>query len=109
MLQYIRWNNFLLILQCVHFTPNPKPGKPIPDGQLVKTRPLLDFISNITDSMYCPGKELSLDKSMLLWRRQQVFRYCVKGKRHKYGIRMYMQTETNKIDSSHLHKGQPVI
>jgi hypothetical protein len=94
---YISWNHFLLILHYVHFTTNPKLGKPIPDGQLVKTRPLLDLFNKITDSVYCPRRELSLDKSILLWRGWLVFRHCVKGKRHKYGIKLYMQTEPNGL------------
>ncbi|KAJ8926270.1 hypothetical protein NQ314_021391, partial [Rhamnusium bicolor] len=42
---------------------------------------------------YYPGKELSLDESMMLWRGRLVFRQYIKNKRHKFGIKLYMLTE----------------
>jgi len=32
---------------------------------------------------------LSLDESMLLWRRRLIFRQYIKNKKHKYGIKLY--------------------
>jgi len=44
-----------------------------------------------------PGKELSLDESMVLWRKRLLFRQFVQKKRHKYGMKLYMLTEPNGI------------
>lgn len=46
------------------------------------------IIENI-QKVYEPGKNLSLDESMLLWRGRLVFRQYLKNKRHKYGIKFY--------------------
>lgn len=40
--------------------------------------------------IYYPQKELSLE---VLWRRRLLFRQYIKGKRHKYGIKLYTLTE----------------
>lgn len=45
------------------------------------------------ESIYYPGKELSLDESMMLWRGRLGFRQYIKNKRHKYGVKLYMLTE----------------
>lgn len=40
-------------------------------------------------AIFQPGKELSLDESMVLWRGRLVFRQYIKNKRHKYGVKLY--------------------
>lgn len=44
-----------------------------------------------------PGKNLSLDESMVLWRGRLIFRQFIKNKRHKYGIKFYMLTEPDGL------------
>lgn len=44
-------------------------------------------------AIYYPGKQLSLDESMILWRDRLQFRQYIKNKRHKYDIKLYMLTE----------------
>lgn len=41
------------------------------------------------NELYYPGKELSLDESVMLYRGRLFFRQYIKGKRHKYGIKFY--------------------
>lgn len=51
-----------------------------------------NFISDmcrIFQSCYKPTKELSLDKSLLLFRERLKFRQYIKGKKAKYGIKFY--------------------
>lgn len=48
-------------------------------------------------SVYYPGKELSLDESMMLWRGRLLFRQYIKGKRHKYGIKFYSLCEPDGL------------
>ncbi|XP_039315091.1 piggyBac transposable element-derived protein 4 [Solenopsis invicta] len=47
--------------------------------------------------IYSPGKELSLDESIVLWRGQLIFCQYIKNKRHKYGIKLYMLTEPSSV------------
>ncbi|GBP40875.1 PiggyBac transposable element-derived protein 4 [Eumeta japonica] len=46
---------------------------------------------------YCPGRQLSLDESMVLWRGRLLFRQYIKNKRHKYGLKLYMLTEPDGL------------
>ncbi|CAH1365982.1 unnamed protein product [Tenebrio molitor] len=46
---------------------------------------------------YYPGKELSLDEPMVLWRGRLVFRQSIKSKPHKYSIQLYILTKPSGI------------
>ncbi|XP_046687886.1 piggyBac transposable element-derived protein 4-like [Homalodisca vitripennis] len=54
---------------------------------------LVDHFNKKMDDVYYPGKELSLDEAMVLWRGRLIFRQYIKGKRHKYGIKLYTLCE----------------
>lgn len=45
--------------------------------------------------IYYPTRELSIDESMVLWRGRLKFRQYIKGKRHKFGIKLYVLYEPN--------------
>ena len=47
--------------------------------------------------MYYPGQELSLDEAMVLWRGCLIFRQYIKGKKHKYGIKIFTLCEPNGL------------
>lgn len=89
--QHMSRDRFLLIMRCLHFSRN-IPGQSEND-RLYKVRPVIDFFNNKMVELYYPGKQLSLDESMVLWRGRLVFRQYIKNKRHKYGIKLYMLTE----------------
>lgn len=89
-------DRFLLIMRCLHFTTNPPQGEN-PADRLYKVRPIINFFNDKMSAIYKPGKQLSLDESMVLWRGRLVFRQYVKNKRHKYGIKMYMLAEPNGV------------
>ncbi|KAJ8927090.1 hypothetical protein NQ314_020485 [Rhamnusium bicolor] len=89
-------DRFLLILRCLHFVRNPADGER-PNDRLYKIRPVINFFNDKISTIYYPGKELSLDESMVLWRGRLIFRQYIKNKRHKYGIKLYMLTEPNGI------------
>ncbi|KAJ8967170.1 hypothetical protein NQ314_003059 [Rhamnusium bicolor] len=89
-------DRFLIILRCLHFAKNPQPGENIED-RIYKFRPLLNFFSSKMIEIYQPGKNLSLDESMVLWRGRLNFRVYIKNKRHKYGIKLYILTEPDGL------------
>ncbi|KAJ8933964.1 hypothetical protein NQ314_013679 [Rhamnusium bicolor] len=91
--EHMSRDRFLLILRCLHFARNPGEGAPKPDDRLYKIKPVIEFFNNKMRNTYYPGKELSLDESMMLWRGRLVFRQYIKNKRHKFGIKLYMLTE----------------
>lgn len=49
------------------------------------------------NNVYYPGKNLSLDESMVLWRGRLLFRQYIKNKRHKFGIKLYVLTEPDGV------------
>ena len=60
-----------------------------PGDRLGKVRFLLDHLNGLSENLFTPGKNLSLDESMMLWRGRLIFRQYIKGKRHKYGIKCF--------------------
>lgn len=53
------------------------------------------------------AKNLSLDKSMFIWRRRLIFRQYIKNKNHKFGVKMYMLTESwGLIHNFMIYSGQ---
>ncbi|KAG5881484.1 hypothetical protein JTB14_026541 [Gonioctena quinquepunctata] len=87
-------NRFLLIMRCLHLSPNPQEEEPRSSDRLSKVRTLVDFFNNKMFTTYSPQKKLSIDDSMLLWRGRLMFRQYIKNKKHKYGIKFYLLTES---------------
>ncbi|CAH1995710.1 unnamed protein product [Acanthoscelides obtectus] len=91
--KFMSRDRYLIILRCLHFAENPRAGGAAPSDRLYKVRPLLDFFNKKMSIIYSPGKNLSIDESMLLWRGRLLFRQYIKNKKHKYGIKFYLLTE----------------
>lgn len=82
---------FRSIMRCLHFSDNNQPTNP-PD-RLKKVRPLLRHFLQRMDSVYSPGRELAIDESIVAWRGRLIFRQYIIGKRHKYGLKLYILAE----------------
>lgn len=93
--KYMSRNRFLLIMRCLHFSRNPDLGEAVSNDRMQKIRPVQNFLNEKMDQLYCPGKELSIDESMVLWRGRLQFRQYIKNKKHKYGLKLYLLTEPN--------------
>ncbi|KAG5894076.1 hypothetical protein JTB14_003933 [Gonioctena quinquepunctata] len=87
-------SRFLLIMICLHLSPNPQEEEPRSSDRLSKVRTLVNFFNNKMFTTYSPQKKLSMDDSMLLWREKLMFRQYIKNKKHKYGIKFYLLTES---------------
>lgn len=87
--EYMSRDRFLIILRCVNFSANYTNS----NDRLLKVRELVDFFNNSMGRVYYPSRELSLDESMVLWRGRLLFRQYIKGKRHRYGIKLYTISE----------------
>lgn len=94
---YMSRNRFLLILRCLHFSRNPVDNEPQPEDRLYKVKTLIDYFNEKMEAIYVPQKQLSLDESMVLYRGRLVFRQYIKNKRHKYGIKLYVLTESSGL------------
>lgn len=90
--EHMSRDRFLLIMRCIHFSQtNEEVGVDV--DRLSKVQILVDHFNKKMDDIYYPSKELSLDEAMVLWRGRLIFRQYIKGKRHKYGIKLYTLCE----------------
>ena len=76
---------FQLIMRFLHFGNNPD----FVGDRLGKVRLLIHHLNDTMAELYVPGKDLSVDESMMLFRGRLVFRQYIKNKRHKYGVKYY--------------------
>ncbi|CAG5006200.1 unnamed protein product [Parnassius apollo] len=83
-------NRFQLILRCLHFVEEGDDP-----ARMKKCKMIINTFNETMDRIYYPGRNLSLDKSMVLFRGRLIFRRYIKGKRHKYGIKLYILLEPN--------------
>ena len=70
-------NRFQLLLRFSHFSDN----ESIEKGQLSKVKLFLDHLNDTMRQIYVPGKDLSLDELMMLWRGRLIFRQYIKNKK----------------------------
>lgn len=90
-------NRFLLILRALHFAKNPEVNEKTPADRLYKIRNIINLFNSRMSEIYYPGREISLDESMVLWRGRLIFRQYIPNKRHRYGIKLYMITTPTGI------------
>lgn len=83
--------SFLLLQRFWHFdNPNAR------ESRLQKISPLMDHFNQTMGSIYCK-KDLSFHESMVLRRSCLKFRLYIKGKRHKYGVKLYELCESTNL------------
>ena len=85
-------NRFELLLKFWHFADNTTAE---PGDRLGKLKNIVDSLLNRFQSIYYPEKQLSIDEAMVLWRGRLVFRQYIPGKRHKYGVKLYLLCESS--------------
>lgn len=88
----INRNRFTLFLKVIHFCQYPGQNEG-PSSRLYKIDKITNYFNKNMEDLYQPLKNLSIDKSMILWRKRFVFCQYIKSKRHKYGIKLYMLSE----------------
>uniref|UniRef100_A0A1B6DFG4 Uncharacterized protein n=1 Tax=Clastoptera arizonana TaxID=38151 RepID=A0A1B6DFG4_9HEMI len=91
-------DRFLSILRYLYFYK--PPNVPIPNetrDPLAKISNIIDYFNNKMLSIYSPQRELLLDEAMVLWRGRLRFRQYIKGKGHKYGMKLYTLTEPHGL------------
>lgn len=64
---------------------------------IFKIKSLIDLFNNNMDTIYSPSKKLCIDESLILWKGRLSFRQYMKGKAHKYEIKLYILADENGI------------
>lgn len=86
-------NRFMLILRNLHFNDNENHD----NNRLNKIEPIVTYFNNKMTDIYEPSENLALNKSMVLFWGRLIFRQYIKNKRYKYGIKLYMLTESGGL------------
>ena len=84
-------NRFQLIEIFLHFNNNLDPNyDPLDENRdrLHKVRPILDILRGQCKNVWYPGKELSVDQSLVLFKGRVKFRQYIKTKRARFGIKL---------------------
>ncbi|XP_061706678.1 piggyBac transposable element-derived protein 4-like [Cydia pomonella] len=78
-------DRFLLILKFWHFSQE----DPDDRNKLAKIKDVFSMLLQRFHTVLIPGKYLVIDESMIPWRGRLKFRQYLKGKSHKYGVKLY--------------------
>ena len=83
------WN--YLLLCCWRFQINGT------NERLNKVAFLMNHLNNTMKRICCPTENFSLDESVVLWWGRLIFRQYIKGKKHKYGVKVYKFCESDGL------------
>ncbi|KAL0830037.1 hypothetical protein ABMA28_003495 [Loxostege sticticalis] len=92
--KFMSRDRFLLILRNLSFVGSSSAVGNVSDPNRF-TKPIIDFFNNVMKTLVIPPKNLTIDESVVLWRGRLKIRQFIQGKRHKYGVKMYVLTDTN--------------
>ena len=93
-------NRFYLLLKFFHFNDNEDPNYNANDekrDRLHKVRPLIDLLRSRFRSVYTPGKHLSVDESLILYKGCLHFKQYIRTKRAIFGVKLYELTTSDGI------------
>ena len=85
-------NRCYLLLKFFHFNDNEDPNYNANDEKcdsLHKVRPLIDLSRSRFRSVYTPGKHLSVDESLILYKGRLHFKQYIRTKRARFGVKLY--------------------
>ena len=98
--QIMACDRFYLILKFFHFNNNLDPDyDPNSDSRdkLFKIHPILELIRDRCRNVYSPGKYLSVDESLVLYKGRLKFKQFIRTKRARFGIKLYELTTSDGI------------
>lgn len=84
--KYIPRNRFELLLRMFHLANNEECP---PGDRLHKVQSLVDLLNENFHHCIVPQESLCIDESMIPFRGRLSFRQYLKGKRHKFGIKLF--------------------
>ena len=81
-------NRFYLILKFLHFNNN-ETVDPENPHRLHKVRPLIQLLRERFRKVYSPGKNMSVEESVVLYKGRLKFKQYIKPKRQRLGTKLY--------------------
>src|SRR6218665_1029849 len=88
--QTMQRDRFELILKFWHYCNN---EELLENDRLFKLRRISEMLISRFQAVYTLERNVSIDESMVLWRGRLSFRQFIPGKRHKYGVKLYLLCE----------------
>ena len=83
-------DQFLNLLRFLHFADNRNHNPADPDcDRLYKIREIINLIMQQCREVYSPGKNLSVDESLVLFKGRFSFMQYIKSKRARFGIKLF--------------------
>ena len=97
--QVMRRDRFLLLLlRFLHFADNAQYNPADPDrDKLYKLRSIINMIKDRCCRVYSPGKCLSSNESLVLFKGSLSFKQYISSKRARFGIKLYHLCTSNGI------------
>ena len=96
--QVMRRDRFLLLAKFLHFADNAQYNHADPDrDKLYKLRTVINMIKERCTTVYSPGKCLSMDESLVLFKGRLSFKQYISSKRARFGIKLYQLCTSNGI------------
>lgn len=83
--KFMSRDRFLIILRCLHFQHEQESNDPI-----FKIRPIMNYFNSKMEELCFLSRYLTIDESMVLWRGRLAWRQFLPGKRHKYGLKLFV-------------------
>ncbi|EPB72468.1 hypothetical protein ANCCEY_08435 [Ancylostoma ceylanicum] len=84
--KYMTRNRFVQILNSLHFVDTSNADK---SDRLSKIDAVVKILKRAFAEVYKPGREVCIDESMIPFRGRVLFRQYLRGKRYKYGLKLY--------------------
>jgi len=79
---------FLLFSKFIYFNDNESNQGDLP-AKLFKLWPILEYLKSKFASVYLPEQDVSVDESLMLWKRRLCWKQYIPMKRARYGIKSY--------------------
>ena len=96
--QIISRDRFLILMRFLHFLDNNNINlaDPVQD-KLYKVREVVNMIEESCFQVFSPGKDVSIDESLVPFKGRLSFQQYIKSKRARFGIKLYQLCTSNGI------------
>ncbi|XP_065671970.1 piggyBac transposable element-derived protein 4-like [Hydra vulgaris] len=88
----LSFDRFCLIEKFLHFVDNS--SLPIHFCKKAKIEPIYDYQVNKFKTLYIPNKNISIDKSLLLWKGHLSWKQYIPSKRSRFGMKSFALCES---------------
>ncbi|XP_067130210.1 piggyBac transposable element-derived protein 4-like [Centruroides vittatus] len=88
-------NRFHLLRKFLHFNDNTLFVPTATNKRLFKLKPVFDYLIRKWQSAYTPGRNISIDESLLLWKGRLQWRVYIPKKRARYGMESFQLCESS--------------